>query len=168
MKKNSLLPILFCMSSVLFIMACEKAEVTNSSAKIEPRSDCVDDCNDCPVNDCCCSITITEGGETDLILCGTTDPCLSTTACRPAEAGNCIISGYTIEMTLNSAGVATGLFCVDPNSPFYIQSSNNVSARITCRVGQSPPQGVNVTFNTPPNNKAYYTVNGDCEISSCL
>ena len=155
---------------MLMISACEKAEIQNSTTStkpIEARDHCVEECADCPVNDCCCSITLTEGSSVDLELCGTTDPCLSTMSCGPTEAGDCMIEGYILNLTLTT-GTPTEFFCVGKNTPFYITAGSPASARITCRVGQSPPQFVTAVFNSPPNDKAYYKVNGDCEIASCF
>jgi len=166
MITKHIISILLCLNFAFFFSACDKAEIQKSVAKIESRSDCVDECDDCPVDDCCCAITLTDGFTTNLIFCGVTDPCLSTQACS-VEAGSCVISGYELYSALSSVSNPTELFCVNKNSAFYILSSANVSARITCQLGQANPQYVNVTFNTP-NNKAYYVVDGDCTISNCL
>lgn len=170
MKTSLSFSILTCMTSMLLILACEKAEIqnhTNSTKSIEARDHCVEECADCPVDDCCCSITLTEGNNVTVELCGTTDPCLSTTACGPSEAGDCEISGYTISFLLTS-GNPTELFCVDKNTAISIKANAVSAARVTCRVGQSPPQSVTAVFNNPPNDKVYYKINGDCEIADCL
>jgi hypothetical protein len=167
MKNSNLFSILFCMSSLFLITACDNTEIRKIGSTIEARSDCVDECADCPVDDCCCSITLTEGNNIAFELCGTTDPCLSTTACGPSQAGNCTISGYTIGFTLTSVS-PTQLFCVAKNSAISIKASQNSAARITCRVGQSPPQFVTAVFSNAPNDKVYYKINGDCEIADCL
>lgn len=148
---------------MLMICACEKTEIQKSVSTIEERSDCVDECTDCPIDDCCCAITLTSQNSLNLIFCGVTDPCLSTQACY-AEAGNCVISGYELNATVTQAS-PTQFFCVAKNSPFYILASAAGTARITCQVGQANPQTVNVSFNS---DKVYYTADNNCELTSCL
>jgi len=151
----------------LFIStSCEKSDLINSNTKITTRSHCVDDCTDCPVDDCCCSITATSGGAVALTFCGVTDPCLSSIPCS-ATAGTCTISGYELYGGINFGGVQTELFCVRKGSAFSIQpTSGSGTARMTCQLGQTNPQTVNITWNSP--NKVYYSVDNSCVLTSCL
>ena len=127
----------------MYMTACEKAEIQNATATIDTRTECVDECADCPVEDCCCSITLTEGTGANLTFCGVSDPCLSTMACY-AEADACIISGYELYADISTSD-RVELFCVRKNTPFYILSDNVVTARITCQQGYLNPQTVSIT-----------------------
>lgn len=169
MKKNQILHIV-CFFLLAFNYACEKADLQKSSTvddvKIENR-DVPDDCEDCPVDDCCCLVQMTQGSAT-LDLCGTSSPLFSTTACGPTIAGGCTISGYLLTTFLDASGSPSSYhFCMAKGTPFYIQSSHIATARITCQAGAANPQTVSVTFNTP-GGKAYYSVNESCELVPCL
>ncbi|MEP6648154.1 MAG: hypothetical protein ABJC12_13775 [Saprospiraceae bacterium] len=159
---------LICFCLVL-ATSCEKADIQKTSIsdneKIQSRN-VPDDCDNCPVNDCCCLIQLTEGNTT-LDICGSSSPLVSATPCS-AGAGTCVINGYLLSTTLNAGGTpSTYHFCMAKGVPFCIQSSNAATARITCQAGSTSPQTVTVNFNTP-GNKAYYTVNGSCELIPCL
>src|SRR5688572_28623998 len=122
MNYSKYFSILFCTISMLMISACEKSEIHKSTSVIEDRSDCVDECTDCPLEDCCCSIELTSMNSINLTFCGVTDPCLSSIPCGPTTVNGCTISGYELYSTLTSMNPTT-LFCVDKNSAFYITST---------------------------------------------
>lgn len=151
------------------MVGCEKTEIHKTlnadSNQIEVRE--VDDCTDCPVADCCCSVTLLSGPDVQLELCGTSSPTLTTMTCGPIGTDLCNdISGY-IEIVQIESGDPTGLFCVAKNTPFGIISSTGAATvRVTCQVGQTNPQSVNITLNTP-GAKPYWQVNGDCELEPC-
>ena len=167
MVKNHSLIIILCFGCLILSLGCDKADIQKSLPKDDPKlTSRTDDCEDCPVNDCCCAVVLT-GGVTPpatVTLCGTDGPRLSTTECGPIEAGACTIMGYTLDRTLTS-GSPRGFFCMAPNTAFCLQGPVNAQLSITCQVGQTSPQTVNVTLGA---SKVYYTVNGDCELVSCL
>jgi hypothetical protein len=160
---------------MLMITACEKSEMQKSSAisskEIKSRSCPTTDCDDCdPVEDCCCSVTLLDVPDGPLYLefCGTSGPCLSTTACNDEDPGICgDINGFIENITLPSQ-FSTALFCVAKNSPFAIKSSTQaLNVRLTCQVGQATPSTVTIKLNTAPN-KPYWETDGDCELTPCF
>lgn len=168
--------ILILSSFTLYLISCEKAEVQkedSSSAKIHPRGGCVDECDDCdPVEDCCCSIELlTDPGAGGLFLelCGTSSPCLSSVTCAAENVGICAdISGFIEDFYFPVQSTKLG-FCVPKNASFGIVSATPGAhtVRITCQEGQTSPQSVTITLNTPPD-KPYWETNGDCELTECF
>ena len=162
------------MQGLFLITSCEKAEIQKSlvttNGKVQAREDdCVDDCEDCPVNDCCCAITLLSNTEpAGLVLCGTTGPCVSERTCDVDELDLCEdIEGFELDIALLNQ-FSTVLFCVPENTPFGIISSDGTHlVRITCQLGQTNPQSVIITLNSPPA-KPYWETNGSCELTSCF
>jgi len=172
MRKNNVLPILFCMFSMFVISACEKAEIqktTTSTVPIHSRFACpVDDCDDCPPADCCCSVQLLSAPPATIHFCGTSGECVTDMACSAENVGNCPdINGFKEIFTFQNQ-FQTELFCVPKNAPFGITfSSGTHQVRITCQVGQSNPQFVTMTLNTPPD-KPYWSTNDNCELTNCF
>ena len=154
---------------MLMISACEKAEV-KSDAKIHSRIDCpVTDCQQCPVDDCCCAIQLlSDDGGLELELCGTSGPCLSEMACEDEDPGTCPdILGF-IEVIDFPTQFSTVYFCVAKNSPFAIKSATNqAQVRVTCQIGQTTPTWVTINLNTPPD-KPYWETDGSCDLTACF
>ena len=158
--------------------SCEKADLQKPTAlkHVEGRGGCpIQDCDECPDNDCCCSIellSIPQGGvPVALELCGTSGPCLSTMSCSAGGVGMCPdINGFVENITLIGQG-STAMFCVPQNSPFGIilasPTTQTHQVRLTCQAGQTPPNTVTITLNQPPN-KPYWQTNGECELTSCF
>ena len=164
--RNLFFFIMTCLSMAL-MMACEQADVQRTSIsdneKIQKR-DVPDDCDDCPVGDCCCLVTLVNGtSPASLSFCGTDDPDLSTTECE-AGAGNCSIFGYTILRMISNLS-PNCFFCMQPNTSFCLQGSSGAQLAITCQYGQLHPQTIYLTLGS---NKVYYSVDGNCELEDCL
>ena len=158
----------------MFFIACEKAEIqqsTSSTVPIEERSCPIDDCDDCPVDDCCCSITLLSDpspNQVDLQLCGTSGLCPSTTPCSAGSLGMCSDINGDVEFITLPNQFSTAMFCAAKNAPFGIISSNGAhTVRITCQVGQANPQTVTIQLNTAPD-KPYWETNGSCELTACF
>jgi len=166
--------ILFCLFSLFMITSCEKAEIHKSlvtiNGEVQAREDdCVDDCEDCPINDCCCSVQLLSIGSTTLDFCGTSGPCVSTMACGFSGLPFCPdISGFLETITLTGQ-FSSALFCVPQNSQFGITSATGGTPqiRLTCQVGQPSPQFVTITLNSPPP-KPYWSTGSDCSLTSCF
>lgn len=168
-KQNYLF--LACLAIITWFVSCESPEVQKplvlENNRIQNRN-VPDDCNDCPVTDCCCSVEYLAGNSVTLWLCGTTTG-LSNIECGPIQPGNCNeIEGYILPLSVGTTDYFDS-FCMAENTSFYIQNRNtsggSTDLRITCQSGQIGPQSVDVALS--PGNSAYYTVNGDCEIHSC-
>ncbi len=167
--KATFINLMICLS-MGFMAACEKAEVQKSNLATDPKLEnrTVDDCMDCAVTDCCCSVTLLSDAPVEIQFCGTSTPFISNIDCSTENVGMCNdISGH-IEYIVLDPQFDTDTFCVQQNTPFGIIYANiNAQIRITCQVGQATPQTQVITLNTPPN-KPYWVVDGDCELTPCF
>jgi len=150
---------------MIFATSCDKADIQkslpNDSAKITTRSD---DCENCPAEDCCCRI-VSQSGTTNLTFCGTTNPEWSTFECTVDLEDPCPdIIGYYWFASLSGTG-DDEFFCVAKNSSFMVGVASASSLTISCQVGQTSPQIVNLTPTA--GEKFYFTVDESCELSTC-
>ncbi|HZV69615.1 MAG TPA: hypothetical protein VFG10_08725 [Saprospiraceae bacterium] len=164
--KNTVFSFIFiCSIFIMMTTACERTDLQKSSInnneKITPR---IDDCGDCPPEDCCCGVQMLSSGSPTLRLCGTTSPDNTMFTCGPTFVGECEIGGFILILPLSGLGDKEG-FCMAQNTAFSIVSTATVSVRITCQYDLTSPQHQDVilTANTPQ----YFSVNGDCEVNDC-
>jgi hypothetical protein len=171
MKNITFFSIMICVSFILGTVGCEKADIQkslpNDQVKIQNR-DVPDDCEDCPVTDCCCGVELLSGQNATFWLCGTSVPTTSID-CGPTQPGTCYqIQGYILPFLVTSTDQFK-YFCMSEDNSFYIQNRNpsggSTTIRITCQAGQLGPQSVDVEL--APGNTAYYTVNDECEVHAC-
>jgi len=171
MKNLNIAYFLSCYLLVTVLFSCEKADLQKSipidQAKIQNR-DVPDDCDDCPVTDCCCGVQYLSGASVNLWLCGTSVPTTSID-CGPTQPGTCYeIEGFILPFTVSNQDQFK-YFCMSENNSFYIQNRNTsgfaTTVRITCQAGQLGPQSVDVELG--PGNTAYYSVNDECEVHAC-
>ncbi len=152
------------MTSMFFLQSCDSAEIQRSTAKedplIEPRN--IDDCEDCPVDDCCCAVAILEGSMIDIDLCGTSTPNKPTTPCSQT-IGSCNISGFIFTLPTLSMSNPVEYFCMPVNGTFYLRSSQSGKVRVTCQAGQVGYQSVDVDL---PATRGL-TVSGTCVLGGC-
>lgn len=157
--------ILCCMTSIALLTACEKAEVQKpvvDNQPILPRGPDLN-CEDCPVEDCCCAVELVIGTSVQFELCGTSSPNNTTTTCSDTW-GLCSISGFLLPYTLTQQS-ALQVFCMPLGSAFRIKStsgSGNGTVRITCQYGQLG--SVSEDVNLPGQGFLY--VDEDCIISA--
>ena len=169
MKNNHLFYILLCVFTLSGLISCEKAEILKSSVKDDKTITLrTDDCDDCPVNDCCCEIVVTSGSVT-LEICGTTGNRLSTNSCGPVTnpPGSCnpVPSTYYLGPIILGMG-GSQIFCVPVNSTIMFNvTSGNANVDITCQKGQSTPQTVSTSFSL--GNRYFFGTDGDCVIGPC-
>ena len=157
------------MISLLLISACEKAELQNSTVAqkpIQPR-DVPDDCEDCPVLDCCCAVGWLSGPPVDLYLCGTTTG-LSGIECGPVQVNGCEIEGFILPFSVDQNN-PLGYFCMSPNSALYVQNRNTMGTatglRVSCHVGVFGPDSEDILLS--PGNTSYLAIDGSCGIALC-
>ena len=157
---------LICMVSTYFL-SCDNTEVQKSiidNLPIEPR---VDDCTDCPMTDCCCSVGLLDGDDVELYICGSTTD-LTNIECGPVEVGNCEIEGHILITTITSLS-PIGYFCMTENSAFYIQnrntSGNPSTVRITCQAGQVGYQSIDIELS--PMETEYVICGEGCRVDEC-
>jgi hypothetical protein len=170
MKNTNYFLIFICMISLFVFSSCEQTELqrstSNTDEKINTRTD---DCDDCPMGDCCCFIQWVSGNMV-IQLCGTTGSRLSTTECEFEDVGTCIdvIDGYILGPFDINSGERRKLFCMGQNTSFSIHVlSGSGTIQITCQADDTTsPQ--TVTLNVLGPNKYFYTANGDCELANCF
>jgi hypothetical protein len=157
--------ILCCMTSIALLTACEKADIQKpvvDNQPIVPRGPAID-CEDCPVEDCCCAVELIDLGPVSFELCGTSSPNVITTPCSDTW-GNCSISGFLLPYTIMNL-YDLELFCMPLGSSFRIKStplSGSGTVRITCQYGQLGSVSEDVTFP----GQAFFYVDEECVIST--
>jgi hypothetical protein len=151
------------MACLFFIPSCDTGEIHKSESKadllIEPRN--IDDCEDCPVDDCCCAVAVLEG-PVDIDLCGTSTPNKPSTLCSQT-IGACNISGFIFTLPTLSISNPIEYFCMPVNGSFYLRSSHTGKVRVTCQSGQVGYQSIDVDL---PATRGF-TVSGSCIIGGC-
>lgn len=166
MKTNTFLAMMICFSFLFSTIGCEKAEVQkpsiNGTATIEPRSE---DCSNCPPEDCCCEVISGNSGVTNLVFCGTTNPEWSSSQCSVDLVDPCPdINGYYWFASLVGQNDSEH-FCVAKNSSFMIGVASAANLTLSCQVGQTSPQIINLSLSA--GQKLYYTVDNNCALSTC-
>jgi hypothetical protein len=164
MKNNHLSNIITCLAFLFLMPSCDTGEIHKSGPKadllIEPRN--IEDCEDCPVDDCCCAIALIEGANLSIDLCGTSTPNKPSTLCN-STVGSCNISGFIFTLPLLTSSDPLQYFCMPTNGSFYLRSMGSGIVRVTCQAGQVGYQSIDV--NLPATRG--FTVNGDCELTGC-
>ncbi|MEP6647998.1 MAG: hypothetical protein ABJC12_12990 [Saprospiraceae bacterium] len=169
MKKNHIFNIMICFFFLMLAYSCDNADLQKSlpkdTAKVTTRTN---DCEDCPVGDCCCYIIYTSGSGAPLQLCGTTGTRLSSQECEVLDPPNgCpAITGYYFgPFTIDNLNTSQ-IFCLPQNSAFMINvPSGNVSVTITCQYGQISPQTVTPTL--VGGHRYFFHSNSNCELAGC-
>ncbi len=156
---------------MFFLIACEKAEIQQSTNKVEEQiSVRTDDCTDCPIEDCCCRITYVSNDGASLEICGSTGARLSSRPCGSADppGDDCpdvAATYYLGPFTINSMSTYQ-IFCVPENASFMINAiSGTVGVGITCQNGLTNPQTISATL--VGGNRYFFETNGDCELNTC-
>ena len=148
---------------------CEKADLQNSTPNdtVQITNRVVDDCEDCPVDYCCCAIELygfTDDAEISVCgftngvyLCGTFDP--------PGTCANLTAGGEDIHL-LDPNNIRV-LVCKEENGVFRIfnNESFQITIRITCQFGSTNPQWVVLTI--PAHTEVFYSTNGQCGLTAC-
>jgi hypothetical protein len=154
------------MISMFALLACENSEIQKSitdKVMIEQRQP---NCDNCPVEDCCCRVALNGSSAAALTFCGTTNPELSSSHCSVDLVDCNDISGYYWTHNLFTPGNTDEYFCVAKNSSFMIGVGTvGANLTLTCQVGQANPQVINLSLGA--GEKFYYTADGDCELTAC-
>ena len=157
------------MLSLFLIIACEHADLQRSSPKDDKKiTTRTDDCEDCPVGDCCCFVSLDESPSASLVLCGTSGPEIGTQTCEFDINGCPPTSGYVFATSLTTMNPGA-FFCMQKNTAFVIAiQGGTANLKLTCQQGQIGGQVLNIYLSsTFGPNRLYYTVNGDCELTEC-
>jgi len=162
--RNSLFLYILCLCLSTCWMSCEKADLQKSltgGPKISPR---IDECKECPEEDCCCGVQLLSSGTgTNLIICGTSSPDVTAILCGFVQ-GSCTVSGFELAITLASY-LDKGLFCMPQNAGFSIYSTNAAVLRVSCQNDVTSPWFQDVTISA--NGTVYMTNNGSCQVGFC-
>src|SRR5690606_631309 len=138
-----------------------------------------EDCEECPVEDCCCTILYPSNiplDTFDLYFCGTTSPSITTTPCAISGIGNCPdISGSYIEIIELGGMINRAQFCAALGQTFGITNLpvapqppiTSLVVGITCQSGETSPQTIYVDLMDPAA-KAYFTLLNNCILETCF
>jgi hypothetical protein len=162
MKTFHFLYFIFCCLGIVYL-SCEKAEYQNKvadSGRIAPRTE---SCDQCPEEDCCCGVQLLGDQQTDLIICGSSSPDVTTTTCG-FMVGSCNVSGFELPITLVNH-LDKGLFCMPQNAGFSIHASPGAVLRVSCQNGVTNPWYQDVTISN--GGTVYMTNNGSCQVGFC-
>lgn len=164
--------ILFCMSSMLFIVACEKAEIHNNEEAsslmqiVEFRSSC----QECPGTDeCCCGVWVQNAlsGYAKISLCGTSD---GTDGCSGDAIGDCSSfsgGGQSFELAPPTIP-GKRRFCMNEGDTFWIANTHptlSMDIYLTCQDDITNAQVLQITI--PAGQRWYYEVDNACELTLC-
>jgi hypothetical protein len=164
--------ILTCMFSMFFI-SCEKAGLQDSikgNAEIEYRV--IEDCEDCPVQHCCCIIEIDEnGGDAELDLCGVYTNTSPTTPCgpfSPPSPCSTIPAGGNSPIDLDLLINPRDFFCLPFGGSFriYNRGLQTASLKMTCQADETT-NPMFVQFRIDPMEEIFFTETGDCILEEC-
>ncbi|TVR75937.1 MAG: hypothetical protein EA409_13935 [Saprospirales bacterium] len=140
-----------------------------ANTEIEAEQRCINDCSQCPQQNCCCVIELVSGDEIIFELCGNFIGCGFDPSCGPINApAPCgTISGV-------SAGTgplqqfATYFFCISGNEDIYIFNSDQFETariKVTCTILDTVP--IFTTLEIEPLRGAFLQIDGDCLTSEC-
>lgn len=155
----------------LFYISCEKTgylnqkEITDNQ-RISNRT--VEDCEDCPLDYCCCSIEL--WGTTTIAplnLCGFSNGASMCGTYNP-PGNNCAnFSGVGENILLESPDDRGVIVCKEENGVFRIANTSNnpVTLRMTCQADQTVPTFV--IINIPGTSVVFYSTDDDCLLTEC-
>ncbi len=171
MEKYKFFLILTCMTC-LFYISCEKTGIQTTETEISDEQKIstrtVEDCEDCPVDYCCCSIELWSGTEVaNLQTCGFSN---GTYECGTFDPpGNCSdFHGFGDDFILEeSPGNPRVIVCKEENGFFRIYNNTNaqIVIRMTCQADVTVPVFVLITI--PAFSFVYYSTDGSCLLSEC-
>lgn len=168
MKVIKVLPIFMCMIALFVFGACENtdqhASILTDKIQIDPRT--VDDCEDCPVDYCCCTILSLEITTIDISVCGFSNGDYLCGVYTPG--GNCSqFSGIGEDITFTPPSNLRVYLCKEKNGVFSIFNAESftVSVRLSCQVDITNPQFINI--NIPAHSFVFFSTNSDCELEQC-
>lgn len=152
----------FCLTACW--MSCEKADIQKSSKDDTLITTRTDDCENCPIDDCCCAVELNGSSSADLLLCGT-DNYIGLCSVSPPSPCSAISNGG-VHLSLNSS-TTYGVFCMVKGNSFsvYNNGGGSASLKVSCQHDQAHPQ--TVTFSIGAGNYAYFLNNSSCELSQC-
>jgi hypothetical protein len=167
MRKYSFFSILICISFVMLIYSCEKAYLQKSSKEETVLTPRTDDCDNCPIDDCCCAVELA-GTSTSatLELCGTSSG-IGLCSITPDPPSPCSpISGGGIHIVLGT-GHTYEPFCMGKGNSFSIHNISGfpVTIKLSCQHDMVHPQTVTITIAN--GGYYYYVTNSSCEITEC-
>jgi len=170
MKKIFNCCILFCMTCMFMLPACEKSidqtqvSVVDQNGQITTREEA--DCSICPLDCCCCGIEMVNTQGFMLEICGLCD---GDFLCGPFSPNPpcSTVSGIAKNLTFSLPNQARHTFCVEPGASIRITNISGMPAvfRFTCEPHLSPPPYVNVTL--APGAFEYFYNNGSCMVVGC-
>lgn len=146
--------------------SCEKADLQKSSKEgtiLTPRTD---DCENCPIDDCCCVVQLNASSSANIDLCGTDSGIGLCQQNNPPGPCSAISNGGT-HFNLSTT-VPYGVFCMVKGNSFYVHnnSGGTVSLKVSCQHDQVGPQFIN--FTLAAGGYAYFVSDSECGLTQCI
>lgn len=131
---------------------------------------CINDCSQCPQQNCCCVIELISVDALELVMCGNFLGCGFAPACGPitAPAPCGTISGVSDVAELDPMLATTYFFCIAGSEDIYIFNSdpiNTARINVTCQALDTVP--IFTTLIIEPQRGAFLQIDGDCLTSEC-
>ena len=172
MKKSFMLYIIACMSSFFLFVSCEqnelqKNEKPDTTLPVTPRTP-VEDCEDCPVDNCCCVIEILFGGPSNLLFCGVYSGMAGSTCGTFTPPSPCAtVSGISTTIPLNLMNPTRGLFCLPTGGSFRLENTGQeITIRITCQYGDITPDWEYIVLEE--DEVLFFDSNSGCFLVECI
>jgi hypothetical protein len=174
MKNNNIFLIILLSLVIPFIMtSCEKSDVqtnkfqADSTHQITNRSN-IDDCEDCPNDNCCCVVELIDGSPANLLFCGIYTAMIGSTCgpfSPPSPCGT--VSGLSSTINLGMSDPARQLFCLATGGSFRVQNigTETVQIRITCQSEEVDPDWE--TIELEPTDIFYFDSDSGCFLVEC-
>ena len=155
----------------MLLVSCSKevetTEVLTPNVSLESSERSCNNCDQCPVDFCCCRIDLVGPNPADLLVCGNlAGICIPIDSCIVAAAGNC----PEIRGELFNFPVPIGtsfLYCQEEETAIHITNpgTSPVRFRVTCMIDEITTMFTDLII--PGGESATVYVDGDCEPEEC-
>ena|SRR5690349_2989682 len=160
---------------MLTTISCDKStdqSQTQTSSQKWPVTvrEPLDECEDCPIDCCCCGIEIISNNPITLELCGLREGDYLCGTYYPGSPCSSI-SGTGKNITLTPSGPfghPREVFCVEPGASFRIFNQSSTlpaSFKFTCQYDVTPNTFITVTLQ--PHEERFFFNDGSCITEGC-
>lgn len=160
------------MTSFFLFVSCEQSELqttekADTTLPVIPRTP-VEDCEDCPVDNCCCVVELISGSEANLLFCGVYSGMAGSTCGSFSPPSPCAtVSGISSTINLYSTSPTRSLFCLSAGGSFRLENIGaSVLIRITCQYDDITPDWENIELDE--DEVLYFDSNAGCFLVGCI
>jgi hypothetical protein len=172
MKKSFMLYIIACMPSFFLFVSCEQSELqttekADTTLQVTPRTP-VEDCEDCPINNCCCVVEILADGPASLLFCGVYSGMAGSTCGTFTPPSPCAtVSGVSSTISLNLMSPTRQVFCLPTGGSFRLENTGaDVTIRITCQYDEVNPDWEYIILDA--DEVLFFDSNTGCFLVECI